>query len=98
MNQLVGFYQYLLTAKQQEMLQLYYEEDFSLAEIADHYQISRQAVRDNLKRSEKAMEQYEAQLQLIARRDQRARYFQQIAPYIPEEVQDVWQELQAMDQ
>ena len=55
-------------------------------------------MRDNLKRSEKAMEQYEAQLQLIARRDQRARYFQQIAPYIPEEVQDVWQELQAMDQ
>lgn len=98
MNQLVGFYQALLTDKQQEMLQLYYEEDFSLAEIADHYHISRQAVRDNLKRSEKAMEQYETQLQLIARREQRAAYFQQLAPYIPTEAQDIWQALQEMDQ
>ena len=51
-NQLLGFYGGLLTDKQQAMLGLYYEEDFSLAEIADHYDISRQAVRDNLKRAE----------------------------------------------
>ena len=35
-NQLLGFYGGLLTDKQQAMLGLYYEEDFSLAEIADH--------------------------------------------------------------
>ena len=59
-NQLLGFYGGLLTDKQQAMLGLYYEEDFSLAEIADHYDISRQAVRDNLKRAEQTLEHYEA--------------------------------------
>ncbi|HJF17416.1 MAG TPA: helix-turn-helix domain-containing protein, partial [Globicatella sulfidifaciens] len=62
MNMLFSYYQSLLTKKQQQMLALYYEEDYSLGEIAEHYQISRQAVYDTIKRSEKALEQYEANL------------------------------------
>ena len=97
MNQLFGFYASLLTVKQQEMLQLYYEEDFSLSEIADHYQVSRQAVRDNLKRAESALEQYELKLQLLARREQRMHLLQQLAPWVQAEGQALMQQIQAMD-
>ena len=52
MNQLLDMYQELLTKKQNEILHMYYEEDFSLAEIAESFAISRAAVSDHLKRSE----------------------------------------------
>lgn len=71
MTILFSYYQSLLTNKQQQMLSLYYEEDYSLAEIAEHYDISRQAVHDTIKRSEKALEQYEANLGLLKKRNQR---------------------------
>lgn len=67
MNQLIAFYGRLVTEKQYNMLRLYYEEDYSLGEIATHYNISRQAVYDNLKRAEQQLESYEATLQLIAK-------------------------------
>src|SRR5699024_10485755 len=70
MTILFSYYQSLLTNKQQQMLSLYYEEDYSLGEIAEHYQISRQAVHDTIKRSEKALEQYEANLGLLKKRNQ----------------------------
>lgn len=78
MNQLFAFYQSLLTQKQQQMLELYYEEDYSLAEIATYYQISRQAVHDNLKRAENLLEDYETKLQLLARRQQRINLLEQL--------------------
>lgn len=71
MNQLFSYYQTLLTVKQQQMLSLYYEEDYSLGEIAEHYEVSRQAVHDTIKRSEKALEHYESTLGLLAKRNQR---------------------------
>ena len=78
MNQLFELYGQLLTQKQAEMLALYYEEDYSLSEIADHYEISRQGVRDNIKRGESSLETYEAQLKLLNRRQRRQTYYQQI--------------------
>ncbi len=70
-NQLLSYYGELLTKKQQAMMKAYYEEDFSLAEIAEDHKISRQAVYDNLKRAEKALEEFEAKLQLSHKSDQR---------------------------
>ena len=46
---LKDFYGPLLTPKQQEVLNLHYEQDWSLSEIAEHWQISRQAVFDLIK-------------------------------------------------
>ena len=52
-NSLLAFYQPLLTKKQDEYMQLYYADDFSLGEIAEEFEISRQAVYDNIRRTEK---------------------------------------------
>ncbi|MCO7174669.1 putative DNA-binding protein [Sporolactobacillus kofuensis] len=64
-NALYDFYQPLLTPKQQEYLNLYYLNDFSLGEIADRNQVTRQAVYDNLKRAESALETFEEKLGLF---------------------------------
>ena len=42
----------MLTAKQRDVIELYYNQDLSLAEIAEHEQITRKGVRDNIKRGE----------------------------------------------
>lgn len=63
-NSLFEFYEPLLTKKQANYIQLYYADDFSLGEIAEEYDVSRQAVYDNIRRSEKILQQYESKLDL----------------------------------
>lgn len=67
MNYLYDFYQSLLTTKQRQYMQLYYLDDWSLGEIAEEYEISRQAVYDNIKRTDKMLEGYEEKLMLFSR-------------------------------
>ena len=55
----------LLTEKQRHILKDYYENDFSLSEIADDMQTSRQAVYDLIKRAENQLLQYETKLGLL---------------------------------
>ncbi len=59
------FYGQLLTYKQQEILNYYYMQDLSLGEIAENLKISRQAVYDAVKKSEKILEDYETKLDLL---------------------------------
>lgn len=59
---LLDFYGAILTEKQRESLELYYNEDLSLAEIAEIAQISRQGVRDNIKRGENILLEMEEKL------------------------------------
>lgn len=66
MNALFEFYSTLLTEKQMNYMELYYADDFSLGEIAEEYSISRQAVYDNIKRTEKILEEYEKKLHLFS--------------------------------
>jgi hypothetical protein len=61
---LKDFYGPLLTEKQREVVNLYYENDWSLSEIAEHMSITRQAVYDLLKRAESSLEDYENRLGL----------------------------------
>ncbi|MFP3490046.1 putative DNA-binding protein, partial [Staphylococcus sp. SIMBA_130] len=61
------FYQSLLTPKQRNYMALYYLDDYSLGEIAEEFQVSRQAVYDNIKRTEQMIEEYEAKLLLFER-------------------------------
>ncbi|MBO1510440.1 putative DNA-binding protein [Metabacillus bambusae] len=65
LNYLFDFYQSLLTPKQKSYMSLYYLDDFSLGEIAEEYNVSRQAVYDNIKRTEAMLEQYEEKLLLF---------------------------------
>ncbi|MEI5992250.1 putative DNA-binding protein [Enterococcus crotali] len=66
MNALFEFYSTLLTEKQMNYMEMYYADDFSLGEIAEEYNISRQAVYDNIKRTEKILEEYERKLHLFS--------------------------------
>ncbi|WP_033829248.1 putative DNA-binding protein [Bacillus andreraoultii] len=63
-NYLFDFYQDLLTPKQQSYMSLYYLDDLSLGEIAEQFNVSRQAVYDNIKRTEAMLEEYESKLHL----------------------------------
>lgn len=66
-NFLFDFYQSLLTEKQRMYMQLYYLDDLSLGEIAEEYEVSRQAVYDNIRRTEAMLEDYEAKLNLFSK-------------------------------
>lgn len=71
MNYLFDFYQTLLTEKQRKYMSLYYLDDLSLGEIAEQFDISRQAVFDNIKRTETMLEEYEEKLSLLSKFEQR---------------------------
>lgn len=64
---LLDFYGALLTDKQRQYLEYHFLNDLSLAEIAEEFGVSRQAVHDVLKRSESTLEEYESRLGLVAR-------------------------------
>ena len=64
---LYDFYGGLLTDKQRKALELYYYEDWTLAEIAAEEMVSRQAIHDLIHRSERIMEEYETKLGLMER-------------------------------
>ena len=73
MNYLYDFYQSLLTPKQRSYMSLYYLDDFSLGEIAEEYDVSRQAVYDNIKRTETMLEEYEDKLLLFQKFQERSK-------------------------
>ena len=54
-SSLLDIYGGVLTDKQRDMLELYYNEDLSLSEIAEEAEISRQGVRDAIKRGEETL-------------------------------------------
>ncbi len=64
---LLDFYGDILTERQNEMLDMYYNEDFSLAEIAERFSISRQGVRSVLKKGETILIDMEEKLNLASR-------------------------------
>ena len=55
----------LLTDKQFELINDYYNNDLSLSEIAENNEITRQAVRDIIKKGEKKLFEYEKELKFM---------------------------------
>lgn len=62
---LYDFYGQLLTERKQQVMELYHEENLSLAEIAQEFGISRAAVHESLKSAEKSLVEYEEKLGLV---------------------------------
>lgn len=76
---LFDFYGDLLTDKQKELFDLYYNHDLSLSEIAEQVNITRQGVRDSIVRAEHALQTMEDNLGLVAKYGQIDRHVQEIA-------------------
>lgn len=69
-NILFGYYGNLLTEKQQTIFEEYYGEDYSLSEIANVYNISRNAVYDTIKKVLSSLDEMENKLGLY-KKDQK---------------------------
>ncbi|MDF2556297.1 MAG: helix-turn-helix protein YlxM/p13 family protein [Bacillales bacterium] len=82
MNYLFDFYQSLLTDKQRSYMELYYLNDYSLGEIGEEYVVSRQAVYDNIKRTETMLEEYENKLHLFEKFQARSELIGQIKDHV----------------
>ena len=78
MNEYLDWYGILLTEKQQDICDLYFKEDLSLSEISENYDISRAAVLDTIKRSQKILEDYEKKIQLIKKYHARCEIYDKI--------------------
>lgn len=76
-SELLSIYGVLLTKRQQEVMQLYYDEDFSLGEIGEALEISRQAIYDTVKKAEKLLYDYEQALRFREMQEERKRIFHQ---------------------
>ncbi|MBP1991368.1 YlxM family DNA-binding protein [Paenibacillus eucommiae] len=77
-NLLMDFYEPLLTDKQRTFLKLYVHDDYSLGEIAENFEISRQAVYEHIKRAEQTLQDYESKLQLLSKHEQRAKLHEEL--------------------
>ena len=64
---LFDIYGEMLTQKQQDFICYYYNDDLSLAEIAENEGITRQGVRDSIKRGEATLIDMEERLKLAAK-------------------------------
>ena len=62
MSYLLDFYGEVLTEKQRDVMEQYYNDDLSLSEIADNAGITRQGVRDSIKRAECILLDLEAKI------------------------------------
>jgi uncharacterized protein len=103
MNYLYDFYQSLLTPKQSSYMSLYYLDDFSLGEIAEEYGISRQAVYDNIKRTEAMLEEYEEKLLLFQKFQERSNLLREIKQLLnthdnkTSELKELFEKLEKLD-
>ncbi len=99
MNYLFDFYQSLLTNKQRNYLELFYLEDYSLSEIADTFNVSRQAVYDNIRRTGDLVEDYEKKLELYQEFEQRREIYDEMKQHLsnPEQIQRYIQQLEDLE-
>ncbi|MCD4826505.1 MAG: DNA-binding protein [Acholeplasmataceae bacterium] len=78
LNELFDMYQKLLTDKQVQYFKYYYQDDYSLQEIAELSDVSRNAVFDQLKKVEMHLFSYEEKLQLLTNKQKRLKIIDQL--------------------
>lgn len=96
-NDLLAWYGNLLTDNQLDIMQVYYGEDLSLAEIAENNGVSRAAIHDTIKRSEDLLENYEKKLQVVSKYKQRIKRYEQLKALNNEEVLKIVEQLEKIE-
>ncbi len=84
-GELLDRYGALLTDRQRDCLDLYYNENLTLAEIAEHFHISRQAVHDAMRHGEEQLMTYESALHLVSMRGDKERAARELMELIPDQ-------------
>jgi len=83
-NELLDIYGMLLTQRQREALSACYQEDLSLAEIAEITGGTRQAAHDLIRRGENQLQHYEEQLHILSGQQQRRSLLEQLKALLRE--------------
>lgn len=99
MNYLFDFYQSLLTEKQRNYLELFYLQDYSLSEIAETFDVSRQAVYDNIRRTGDLVEDYEDKLNLYRNFEKRQELYNEMKAHIDDKdkITELIQQLEELE-
>lgn len=87
LGNLFDFYGQLLTAKQQDVLNLYCIHDLSLGEISENLSVSRQAIHDAVRKCEKILDDYESRLNLQSKYNMRKKNVQDITKDLDDLIQ-----------
>ena len=85
---LFDYYGQFLTAKQRDVMHLYFENDYSLSEIAQELGVSRQAVHDMIKKARKSLEECEERLGLVLKVSEKDEAIKKIGK-ITEEIREM---------
>ena len=96
-NHLFDYYGCLLTVKQQEYFTSYYFDDMSLAEIADAYGVSRNAVHDQLNKIYNLLDYYEENLKLAKKENLFESILKQYENNANKDIQKLIDELRSME-
>jgi predicted DNA-binding protein YlxM (UPF0122 family) len=76
--ELYDVYQNLLTKKQRDYVEAYYYDDMSITEISEEFEVSRNAVHDQLKRTVSKMKEFEAQMNIRFKMKKRSKLIEKI--------------------
>ena len=93
---LLEVYGALLTERQRESLSLYYEEDLSLAEVAENRNISRQGVMEAIRAGSRQLYHYEETLGLLKKKKELTDCLEQIEELVRSDNQKLLAELQKL--
>lgn len=94
LSSLYDLYKNLLTEKQRQYFEEYYFNDESLKEVAENFNVSRNAIYLSLKEVEEALEDFEAKLSLKAKQDKKEELLNKLKDNASSEVLKIIEELE----
>lgn len=96
-NLLYQYYANLFTEKQQRIFTDYYQNDFSLSEIAENEEVSKQAISDQIIKIINSLDEFENELQLLRNDNQRQNLYNQLKKINNPQVNDIVSKLSDLE-